>query len=68
MIKQNLALVNENIVTQRIDEFEILKDVERVRSCISNLMKHQEFNQSDLDFYTKWKDDLRNYLLYKIFE
>ena len=66
--KYRIHLVNENIVTQRIDEFEILKDVERVQSCISNLMKHQEFNQSDLDFYTKWKDDLRNYLLYKIFE
>lgn len=66
--KYRIHLVNVKIHTKMIDEFEILKDVEHVQSCISYLMKHKELNQEDLVFYTKWKDDLRNYLLYKIFE
>ena len=66
--KYRIHLINEDINTQRIEESEILKDVELVQSCISNLLKYNELNQEDLGFYTKWKDNLRNYLLFKIFK
>lgn len=66
--KYRIHLVNGDIKTQKIEESEILKDVEHVQSCISNLMEHKELNQEDLEFYIKWKDDLKNYLLFKIFE
>lgn len=66
--KYRIHLMNNEIICKEIDESDLLKDIDRIQNCISQLMEFRGLNDKDLSFYTKWKEDLSSYLLFKIFE
>lgn len=63
--KYRIYLEQEKKDIQEIDESVLYQEFDRVQTCISNI---KNLKDEDLKFYINWKENLRNYFIYKLFK